>query len=310
MRRISDPVDGRVEARRPTDTELLHGLGQAVIATDPDGTIFFWNAAAEELYGWHAEEVLGRDVADVLVPRQSRQGAAEVMEAVRQGRTWSGGFPLLRRGGEVLHALITDIGVYRDGALIGVVGESLNLGDAVRHLMERSSDAAILLDEDNLVSYASPAVAPLFGWVVHEVEGTYLSDRIHPDDLETFADLLDDVADQRERVGELRVQSAGDWIWVEMAVTELYADAAIGGLVCNIRRSERLARVEERERLLNTMHSEVLQDLFATTLELDRLLSRAGPHLQPRIEAARESVGRAIGTLREVVRPPQFPAGS
>ena len=156
---------------RPSADELLHALGHAVIATDTQGTVLFWNAAAEQLYGWSAEEAVGRDISDVTVPEVSQEAAAEIMAALREGRPWSGGFPVRRRGGEVLHALVTDSGVYRDGELIGIVGASLNLGEAVRHLMERSSDAAVLVDEHHVVRYASPAVANLFGWPVEEVVG-------------------------------------------------------------------------------------------------------------------------------------------
>jgi PAS domain-containing protein len=31
---------------------LLDAVGQAIIATNPQGTIIYWNRAAEELYGW------------------------------------------------------------------------------------------------------------------------------------------------------------------------------------------------------------------------------------------------------------------
>ena len=129
---------------RPSTDELLHALGHAVIATDMQGTVLFWNGAAEQLYGWPAAEAVGRDISDVTVPEVSQKAAAEIMAALREGRPWSGGFPVRRRGGEVLHALVTDSGVYRDGELIGIVGASLNLGEAVRHLMERSCDAAVL----------------------------------------------------------------------------------------------------------------------------------------------------------------------
>src|SRR6476661_4695247 len=127
---------------RPSADELLHALGHAGIATDTQGTLLFWNGAAEQLYGWPAEEAVGRDMSDVTVSEVSQAAAAESMGALREGRPWSGGFAVRRRGGEVLHALVTDSGVYRDGELIGIVGASLNLGDAVRHLMERSTDAA------------------------------------------------------------------------------------------------------------------------------------------------------------------------
>jgi PAS domain S-box-containing protein len=288
---------------RPSADELLHALGHAVIATDTRGTVRFWNGAAEQLYGWPAAEAVGRDVTEVTVPEVSRQAAAEIMAALREGRPWSGGFPVRRRGGEVLHALVTDSGVYRDGELIGIVGASLNLGEAVRHLMERSSDAAILVDEDHVVSYASPAVAKLFGWPVDEVVGTPITDRIHPEDHQAFEELLAADPTRTERDGELRVRTEDAWTWVEVAVTDLYRQPGAQGQVCNIRRSERLARLEERERILDAVHSEVLQDLFAAALELDRALTHAAPSSAARIDAARDAVGRAMQTLREVVKP-------
>jgi PAS domain S-box-containing protein len=288
---------------RPSADELLHALGHAVIATDTRGTVLFWNGAAEQLYGWPAAEAVGRDVTEVTVPELSQGAAAEIMAALREGRPWSGGFPVRRRGGEVLHALVTDSGVYRDGELVAIVGASLNLGDAVRHLMERSSDAAVLVDEHHVVSYASPAVANLFGWPVDEVVGRPITDRIHPEDLEVFEELLAADPTRAERVGEVRVRTDGAWSWVEVAVTDLYTQPGSLGQVCNIRRSERLARLEERERILEAVHSEVLQDLFAAALEIDRALAHATPSSAARIDAAREAVGRAIHTLREVVKP-------
>ena len=288
---------------RPSADEVLHALGHAVIATDTQGTVLSWNPAAEQLYGWPAAEALGRDITEVTVPEPSREAAAEIMTALREGRPWSGGFPVRNRRGEVLHALVTDSGVYRDGRLIGIVGVSLNLGDAVRHLMERSSDAAVLVDEHHVVSYASPAVANLFGWPVDELIGTPITDRIHPEDHQAFEELLASDPPRGERVGELRVRTDGDWSWVEVAVTDLYAQPGRQGQVCNIRRSERLARLEERERILEAVHSEVLQDLFAAALQLDRALAHAAPSTAARIHAARDIVGRAIQTLREVVKP-------
>jgi PAS domain S-box-containing protein len=287
---------------RPSADELLHALGHAVIATDMQGTVLFWNGAAERLYGWSAADAVGRDITEVTVPEISQHAAGEIMAALRDGRAWSGGFPVRRRGGEVMHALVTDSGVYRDGELIGIVGASLNLGDAVRHLMERSSDAAVLVDEHHVISYASPAVVNLFGWPVDGIVGTALTDRIHPDDRHDFEELLAADPSRADRVGELRVRTDGTWSWVEVAVTDLYSQPGSHGQVCNIRRSERLARLEERERILEAVHSEVLQDLFAAALELDRAMTRADPPSAERIDAARDAVGRAMETLREVVK--------
>ena len=86
-------------------------------------------------------------------------------------------------------------------------------------------------------------------------------------------------------------------------MSDLYTQPGSLGQVCNLRRSERLARLEERERILEAVHSEVLQDLFAATLELDRARMHAAPSSAARIDAARDAVGRAMETLREVVKP-------
>jgi PAS domain S-box-containing protein len=45
---------------------LLEFVHDAIIATDPDFTITFWNQAAEELYGWSASEVIGKKLSDVI----------------------------------------------------------------------------------------------------------------------------------------------------------------------------------------------------------------------------------------------------
>jgi hypothetical protein len=38
-------AEGRFHAR------MLNAVGQAVVATDPDGTVVYWNRCAEVLYG-------------------------------------------------------------------------------------------------------------------------------------------------------------------------------------------------------------------------------------------------------------------
>jgi hypothetical protein len=56
------------------------------------------------------------------------QEAADIMAAVRDGVPWSGGFPVRRKDRTRFPALVTDAGVYRDGALVGIIGVSTNLG--------------------------------------------------------------------------------------------------------------------------------------------------------------------------------------
>ena len=44
---------------------LLDAIGQAIIATDLQGRIIYWDRAAKELYGWTTEEVMGHPIVEV-----------------------------------------------------------------------------------------------------------------------------------------------------------------------------------------------------------------------------------------------------
>ena len=56
---------------------LLDAVGQAVIATDLEGRILYWNRAAEEIYGWSSEEALGRRLRNLTLSEELLDQAEE-----------------------------------------------------------------------------------------------------------------------------------------------------------------------------------------------------------------------------------------
>jgi len=170
--------------------EQLAALGQAVITTDPSWTVLAWNRAARDLYGWTAEEAIGRDATTLIAPEVGPQVIDDVRAALRDGRPWSGESPVRRKDGTRFTALVTDAGIYRDGELVAVIGVSTNLGAALRPLLERSTDAALVLRSDGRVSYASPAVRELFDWSPDRAVGAEITDLLHPDDRRALGGFL------------------------------------------------------------------------------------------------------------------------
>lgn len=237
--------------------ELLASLGNAVIATALDGTVHYWNRAAEKLYGWTAEEALGENIRNLAVPELALDVAEDIMAAVADGRSWSGGFLVRRKDGSMFPALVTDSGIDRDGELVGIVGVSVNLGRSARPLLARSTDGALMLRSDATVTYASPAVRQLFGWDEDALLGTSIVPLIHPDDrgrLATFLAEVVGVAGAHPPV-ELRVQVNDTWVWAEAALTNLLDDPDVRGVACNLRRSPRreaLQAAQERAHQLQT----------------------------------------------------------
>jgi PAS domain S-box-containing protein len=62
----------------------------AIIATDTGARVTFWNRAAERMYGWAAEEALGKNVLDLVTMDDPRGRGEEMVAALRRGEGWSG----------------------------------------------------------------------------------------------------------------------------------------------------------------------------------------------------------------------------
>ncbi|MBH0202237.1 MAG: PAS domain S-box protein [Nitrospira sp.] len=76
----------------------------AVMTMDQTGQIIEWNAQAEQVFGWSAYEVIGRDVADTIFPPSQRLSYREYVQRLLESRD----APLSDR-------LIEMIGLRRDG---------------------------------------------------------------------------------------------------------------------------------------------------------------------------------------------------
>jgi PAS domain S-box-containing protein len=50
---------------------LLAGIPEALIFCDLQGTIRYWNAGAEQVFGWRADEALGQNL-DLIIPERMR----------------------------------------------------------------------------------------------------------------------------------------------------------------------------------------------------------------------------------------------
>jgi PAS domain S-box-containing protein len=104
---------------------LLDAVEQAVIATDLNGTVIFWNSYAETLYGWSAVEALGANILDLTPSPALREQAEEILVSLKSGQSWTGEFEVQRRSGVFFPALITDSPILNHkGELIGFVGVS------------------------------------------------------------------------------------------------------------------------------------------------------------------------------------------
>lgn len=98
----------RAEQRDHLYARLLNQMDQAIIVTRPTGEIVVWNQGASRVYGWTAEEVIGRSITEITPAEGSMEEAGDIMETLSSGEAWQGEFELRRRDGSSFSAIITD----------------------------------------------------------------------------------------------------------------------------------------------------------------------------------------------------------
>ena len=118
----------RTQIATHLQSRLLQRLPAAVIVTDDDGTVSYWNERASALYGYSAEEALGREVTDLNIGPTGTDEAQAIMDSVLVNGSWEGDYEARRADGSVLpvHVTLERI-VDEEIDFHGIVGASVDI---------------------------------------------------------------------------------------------------------------------------------------------------------------------------------------
>nr|HEX4317792.1 chemotaxis protein CheB [Kofleriaceae bacterium] len=129
---------------------IVESCDDAIVGKSLDGTIATWNRGAERLYGYTADEAIGRNVSMLMQPGSEGELArfleriqrGETIEHVQSRRRKKDGTPI-----EVTMTISPILG--RDGRIVGVSGIGRDISPVVaahRELEARSKEIRALLD--------------------------------------------------------------------------------------------------------------------------------------------------------------------
>jgi PAS domain S-box-containing protein len=176
---------------------LLDAVGQAIIATDPLGKIIYWDRAAQELYGWSADEAVGRSILEVTPSEDLAEQAQEIMGELMAGRNWTGEFVVQRKDGTTFPVLVTDTPVHDEqGNLVAIIGISTDITEIkqteelrrseerFRLLVEGVKDYAIfMLDPKGSICSWNAGAQRIKGYSSEEIIGRHFSVFYLPEDI-------------------------------------------------------------------------------------------------------------------------------
>lgn len=111
-----------IKKEREFQSKALENVGDAIVVTGADSRIVFVNHAAQELYGYEASELVGRDYQQLLEKPMDGQLADETFRLLDSGQTVRSTYDAVRKDGVPLPVQAVTAPLHdADGAVIGTV---------------------------------------------------------------------------------------------------------------------------------------------------------------------------------------------
>jgi PAS domain S-box-containing protein len=135
---------------------LIQASPLAIQEFDLDGRVRLWNAAAERIYGWRSEEVVGK--ATPTIPETERESHEGLLDRLRRGEVLTEvDTTRLRKDGEKIHVRISAAPIFDDtGSVCGITSLAADI------------TAQKSLEEQLLQAQKMEAIGQLAGGIAHD----------------------------------------------------------------------------------------------------------------------------------------------
>jgi PAS domain S-box-containing protein len=264
------------EAQRHEDRlqALIDSSPLALVEFGLDTRIRLWNPAAERIFGWPRDEILGR-AGLPMAPDHKRAESEDLFARVRAGESIND-YETVRRGkdGRLVPVSIAAAPV-RDGSgrVVGNlvaytdITERKEQEERLQALIDSSPVALVEFDEDTRIRLWNPAAERIFGWAREEILGragfpmAHAAKREESDDL--FARVL--AGESINDYESVRQGKDGRLVPVSIAAAPV-RDAAgryVGNLVAYTDITQRKEQEAEVHRLNAELHTR-LEELAAS----------------------------------------------
>jgi two-component system sensor kinase FixL len=191
------PIRGRSRKMAPSSRDealgrlaaIVESSDDAIVGKTLDGIVTDWNRAAETIFGYSADEIIGRPISTIVPPDRLEESAA-ILERIRRGeRIEHFETQRRRKDGSIIDISVTVSPVYdAAGRLCGAskvardITGSRRALDALaereahlRSVLETVPDAMIVIDAQGVMHSFSATAVRLFGYSVEEAVGRNVS---------------------------------------------------------------------------------------------------------------------------------------
>lgn len=168
-------------------SNIVQTSDQAIIGISPDGTILSWNRAAELLYGYSSDEIIGQNISLIIPPYLKEIVFNKVLAEGKTERQyvciWT------KQGTPVNVDMVFNPVRDANGKTVGISlfsrdvspeEKTANKLSCMFALFEAVNDAAIVAKNDGTIMYWNHGAVRLFGWEAEEILGRNIADFLEP----------------------------------------------------------------------------------------------------------------------------------
>ena len=164
-------------------TAIVENSNDAIIAKTRDGIVTSWNRAAERMYGYSSEEIIGKSI-ELLCPNERTGEIETILAKIRAGQHVEHLQTIRVRKDGAVFSVSLAVSPIRDadGAVIGAsaiphdVTEARAAFESARSMIESSLDSLVAISPDGLITDANEATVKVSGIPRVELIGTAFSD--------------------------------------------------------------------------------------------------------------------------------------
>jgi two-component system, cell cycle sensor histidine kinase and response regulator CckA len=181
----SDPTDFSRLPNADRLVAVVESTDDAILTKDRRGTIVDWNRSAERLYGYSADEAIGRPVSMLVPPERSGEERRILQEVLSGSRVDHYDTERMRAdGSRVFVSLSVSPLRDRDGEIVGACAIARDITERVRAkealaqtearfrtLVEAAPDPIIGVERGGTIAFASARVREVLGYEPSELVG-------------------------------------------------------------------------------------------------------------------------------------------
>jgi PAS domain S-box-containing protein len=311
---VTQDVSAQKKASELQDrmTAIVDSSDDAILSKSLSGIIQSWNPGAERIFGYTAEEIIGKHISTLAAPERADE-IPDILARISRGERVEH-FETRRKtkSGRILAISLT-VSPIRDssGKIVGaskvarditLQKEASDLKEHLAAIVESSDDAIISKDLNGIIQSWNRGAERLFGYSAEEVIGKHISMLAAPERVDEIPDILARIS-RGERVDHFETaRKTKDGRILNVALTVSPIRDASGAVIGASKVARDITERRRQEQALNKANA----DLKRSNADLQHFAYSASHDLQEPLrmvctysELLKKKFGEKLGPLGE-----------